>query len=146
MCRGRIQWWQSRTILAAPVAGWTSSAGEGSTASAGPFMWLSHFRSWKMVVPRNLNGSTPVTVLLRLHQTASSLTSSLQADLSPSWMRPISVVLSENFSSLTEWSFDVISSCTGRRAVGREHSLEELQCWSYTVDPLTDGGGHGYLS
>ncbi len=38
MCRGRIQWWQSRTVSAAPVAGWTSSAGEGrSTASAGPF-------------------------------------------------------------------------------------------------------------
>ncbi len=36
-CRGRIQWWQSRTVSAAPVAGWTSSADEGSTASAGPF-------------------------------------------------------------------------------------------------------------
>ncbi len=70
-------------------------------------MWLSHFRSWEMVVPRNLNDSTAVTVLfmmvsggeqggfllkstiistvlsvlrsrlLRLHQTASSLTSCL---------------------------------------------------------------------
>ncbi len=38
MCRGRIQWWQSRTVSAAPVVGWTSSAGEGSTTSAG----LSH--------------------------------------------------------------------------------------------------------
>ncbi len=57
--RGRIQWWQSRTVSVAPVAGWTSSAGEGSTASAGPFsMWLSQFRSWKMVLPRNLNDST----------------------------------------------------------------------------------------
>ncbi len=37
MCRGRIQWWQSRTVSAAPVAGWTSSAGEGCTTSAGPF-------------------------------------------------------------------------------------------------------------
>ncbi len=37
MCRGRIQWWQSRKFSAAPVAGWTSSAGEGSTASAGLF-------------------------------------------------------------------------------------------------------------
>ncbi len=37
MCRGRIQWWQSRTFSAAPVAGWTSSAGEGSTTSAGSF-------------------------------------------------------------------------------------------------------------
>ncbi len=44
MCRGRIRWWQSRTVSTAPVAGWTSSAGEGSTASAGPFsqwsLWL----------------------------------------------------------------------------------------------------------
>ncbi len=37
MCRGQIQWWQSRTVSAVPVAGWTSSAGEGSTTSAGPF-------------------------------------------------------------------------------------------------------------
>ncbi len=37
MGRGRIQWWQSRTVSTAPVAGLTSSAGEGSTASAGPF-------------------------------------------------------------------------------------------------------------
>ncbi len=50
-------------------------------------------------------------------------------------------------------------SCTGRRAVGREHSPEELQCWSYgcwmphyllpvcleASDPLTDGGGDGEL-
>ncbi len=36
-CRRWIQWWQSRTVSAAPVAGWTSSAGEGSTVSAGPF-------------------------------------------------------------------------------------------------------------
>ncbi len=25
MCRGRIRWWQSRTVSTAPVAGWTSS-------------------------------------------------------------------------------------------------------------------------
>ncbi len=37
MCRGLIQWWQSRTVSAVPVAGWISSAGEGSTASACPF-------------------------------------------------------------------------------------------------------------
>ncbi len=37
MCRGQIQWWQSRTVSAAPVAGWTSLAGEGSIPSAGPF-------------------------------------------------------------------------------------------------------------
>ncbi len=37
MFRGLIQWWQSRTVSAVSVAGWTSSAGEGSTASAGPF-------------------------------------------------------------------------------------------------------------
>ncbi len=41
MCRGRIQWWQSRTVSAAPVAGWTSSAGEGSSTSAAPFsQWV----------------------------------------------------------------------------------------------------------
>ncbi len=38
MSRGQIQWWQSRTVSAAPVAGWSSSAGEGSTASARPFL------------------------------------------------------------------------------------------------------------
>ncbi len=37
MCRGQIQWWQNRTVSSAPVAGWTSSAGEGSTTSAGAF-------------------------------------------------------------------------------------------------------------
>ncbi len=37
MCWGRIQWWLSRTVSAAPVAGWTSSAGEGRITSAGPF-------------------------------------------------------------------------------------------------------------
>ncbi len=37
MCRGRIRWWQSRTDSAAPVAVWTSSAGEGRKTSAGPF-------------------------------------------------------------------------------------------------------------
>ncbi len=36
MCRERIQCWQRRTVSAAPVAGGTSSAGEGSTASTGP--------------------------------------------------------------------------------------------------------------
>ncbi len=52
MCRGRIRWWQSRTVSTAPVAGWTSSAGEECTASTGPFSlfldsrWFSHFRSW----------------------------------------------------------------------------------------------------
>ncbi len=41
MCRGRIQWWPSRTVSAAPVVGWTFSAGEGNTASAGPFsQWI----------------------------------------------------------------------------------------------------------
>ncbi len=32
MCRGRIQWWQSRTVSAAPVTGWTSSGGDGSSS------------------------------------------------------------------------------------------------------------------
>ncbi len=42
--RGRIRW-LSRTVSAAPVEGWTSSAGEGSTASAGPFS------QWSLCVP-----------------------------------------------------------------------------------------------
>ncbi len=42
-CRGRIQWWQSRTVSAAPVAGWTFSAGEGSKTSAEPFSQWSLF-------------------------------------------------------------------------------------------------------
>ncbi len=29
-------------------------------------MWLSHFRSWEMVVPKNLNDSTAVTVLFMM--------------------------------------------------------------------------------
>ncbi len=37
MCKGWIQWWQSRTVSAAPVAVWTSSAGEVRTTSTGPF-------------------------------------------------------------------------------------------------------------
>ncbi len=41
MCIVPIQWWQSIKFSAAPVAGWTSSAGEGSTASAGPFLQWS---------------------------------------------------------------------------------------------------------
>ncbi len=74
-CRGRIQWWQSSTVSAAPVAGWTSSAGEGSPASAGPFHhglyvivpdWLEAFRSWEIVVPSNLNDSTAATVLFMM--------------------------------------------------------------------------------
>ncbi len=40
MCRGWIQWWQSINFSAAPVAGWTSSAGEGSTVSAGLFFYI----------------------------------------------------------------------------------------------------------
>ncbi len=90
---------------------------------------MSHFMSWEMEVPTNLNDSTAVTVLfmmvsrgraggfllksmiistvlsvlssrlLRLHQTASSSTSCLKADSSPFWMRPISVVSSANFRS-----------------------------------------------
>ncbi len=64
MCRGRIQWWQSITFSAAPVAGWTLLAAEESTAffTMEP-LWLSHFRSWEMVLPWNLNDSTAVTVL-----------------------------------------------------------------------------------
>ncbi len=110
MCRGRIQWWQSRTVSAAPVAGWTSSAGEGSTTSAGPFSqwrlcdcptsgpgrwwcpgtWMTPLQSqccsWWWVGGEQGGGllkstiiSTVLSVLssrlLRLHQTASSLTS-----------------------------------------------------------------------
>ncbi len=37
MCRGQIQWWRSRTVSPSPVAGWNSSAGEGSKTSSGPF-------------------------------------------------------------------------------------------------------------
>ncbi len=37
MCKEWIQWWQSRTVSAAPVAVWTSSAGEVRTTSTGPF-------------------------------------------------------------------------------------------------------------
>ncbi len=67
---------------------------------------------------------------LRLHQTASSLTSCLYADYyshHPEWGRSVWCHM-QNFRSLTEmcsrW-------CTGRSVVGREHSPEELQCWSY---------------
>ncbi len=104
----RIHWWQSRTVSAAPVAGWTSSAGEGSIASAGPFspwtqcdfptsgpekLWcpgISHSHiavhdgEWGEsggFLQKSMIISTVLSVfssrLLRLHQTASSLTSCL---------------------------------------------------------------------
>ncbi len=100
-------------------------------------MWVSHFSSWEMVVPRNLNDSTAATVLFMvvsggsaggfllkstiistvlsvlssklflLHQTASCSTSCLSANSSPSWMRAMAVVSSANFRSLTEGSVEV---------------------------------------
>ncbi len=126
-------------------------------------MWLSHFRSWEIVVPRNLNDFTAVTLLfmmvtggrarggggggvllksmiistvlsvlssrlLRLHQTASSLTSCLYADSSPSLMKPISVASSADFRSLTEGSLDV------QLLVYREKSSgERTQPWGAPV-------------
>ncbi len=111
ICRGRIQWWRSRTVSAA-LCGRLNFRWRRKYNLCWAFltiesMWVSHFRSWEMVVPRNLNDSTAVTVLfmmvsggrpggfllkstiistvlsvlsfrlLRLHQTASSLTSCL---------------------------------------------------------------------
>ncbi len=35
-------------------------------------MWMSHFRSWEMVVPRNLNDSTAVTVLFMMVRRGST--------------------------------------------------------------------------
>ncbi len=80
MCRGLIQWWQSRTVSAVPVAGWTSSAGEGSTASAGPFsQWspcdcpTSGSGRWWCPTIWNLNDSTAVTVLFMMVKWGESM-------------------------------------------------------------------------
>ncbi len=136
-----IQWWQSWAVSAAPVEGWTSSAGEGSTASAGPFynvvwcrwcpvIWMSPLQSqccswwWVGRVQGGLLKSTAISTLLsvfssrllRLHQTDNS------------WMRPISVVSSANFRSLTEVSLDVQSLVLREKSSG-----ERTQPWGAPV-------------
>ncbi len=97
-------------------------------------MWLSHFRSWEIVMPRNLNDSTAATVLfmmvsggraggspevhdistvlsvlssrlLRLHQTA--LLDLLSVSRLVTVLNEADVVSSANFRSLTEGSLDV---------------------------------------
>ncbi len=78
--------------------------------------------------------STVLSVLssrLRLHQTASSLTSCLQADSSPSWMRPISVVSSANFRKLDRGVF----RCAGPLGyVGEEQWGENAALRSSSAD------------
>ncbi len=158
MNTGQSQWTQSRTVPTASVAGWTSLAGGGNTASAGPFsqlesMWLSHFRSWEIVVPRNLNVSTAATVLsmmvsgaraggfhlkstiistvlrvfssrlLRLHQTASCSTSCLYADSVFDEADDCSVI-----HKLQELDRRILWSAVSS-AVGRERNPEGRQCW-----------------
>ncbi len=119
-------------------------------------MWLSHFRSWEMVVPRNLNDSIAVTVLfmmvsggfllkstvistvlsvfssrlLRLRKTASSLTSCLYADYyshHPEWGRSVWCHM-QNFRSLTEGSLDVQSLVYREKSSG-----ERTQPWGAPV-------------
>ncbi len=66
-----------------------------STAVTVLFMMVSGGRAGGFLLKSTII-STVLSVLssrlLRLHQTASSMTSCLLADSSPSWMRPISVV------------------------------------------------------
>ncbi len=132
MNTGQSRWWQSRTVSAAPVTGWTSLAGGGNTASA-ESMWLSHFRSWGVVVPRKLNVSTAATVLsmmmsggsaggfllkstiisttlrvfssrlLRLHQTASCSTSCCKQTRLRPWLNTSTRNTSNNVT-LESWA------------------------------------------
>ncbi len=55
-----FQWWQSRTVSAAPVAGWNFLSWRRKYNLCWAFftmdsMYRPHFRSWEMVVLRNLN-------------------------------------------------------------------------------------------
>ncbi len=69
-CRGRIQWWLSRTVSAAPdrlnFLSWRRKCSLCWAFFTIDSMWLSHFRSWEIVAPRNLNESTAVTVLFMM--------------------------------------------------------------------------------
>ncbi len=125
-------------------------------------MWVFQFRFWDMLDPRNLNVSTAVTLLsmmvsgesagfllksmiistvlsvlssrlFRLHQTASSLTSCMKADSSPSWMRQMSLVSSANFRSLTEVSLEVQSLLYREKSSG-----ERTHPWPVLVEQLFD--------
>ncbi len=66
MCRGRIQWWQSRTVFSSSCGKLNFLSCQRKNNFCWAFftmdsMWLSRFRSWEIVVPRNLNDSTAVT-------------------------------------------------------------------------------------
>ncbi len=67
-------------------------------------MWVSHFRSWEMVVPRNLNDSTAVTVLFMMVSGGSAGGFLLKSTI-------ISTVLSV-FSSRLLWLHQTASCST----------------------------------
>ncbi len=161
MCRG--QWWQSRTVSVAPVAGWTSSAGEGSTASAGPFsqwtqcdcltsgpdklwspgIWMTHGavhdgEGWKRKgvspeVHEHLHSFEHVKLQVVVTAPDSQLLNLLSVS------RPVTVLDEgrsvwchlQNSGAWQRGLWMCSRSCRERRAVGRKHSPEELQCWSY---------------
>ncbi len=162
MYRGWIQWWQSRTFSAAPVVGRTSSAGKGSTASAGPFSvyvivplqvlgdggaqepeWLHcshsavHDGKWgesRGVSPEvhdhlhcfervklQVVKTAPDSQLLILLSVSRLVTILDEAD---QWWRL------QTSGAWQRGLYMCSRSCRDRRAVGRKHSPEELQCWS----------------
>ncbi len=163
MCRGRIRWWQSRTVSAAPVAGWVFSAGKEIQPLLGLFSHRFYvnvpLQVLKMVLPRNLNDSTVITVLsmmvsggfllkstiistvfsvfssrlLRLHKTASSLPPVCKADSSPSWSRSFA------------WQGSLMCSrwCRGKKSSGEENtalrssSAARDGCWVCIFPALT---------
>ncbi len=156
---------------------------------------MSHFRSFEMVVPKNLNDSTAVTVLFMMVSGGSAGGFLLKSTIISTCFKRVKLqvvktapdsqllnllsvsrlitVLNEadkcgvvcKLQELDRGVFRCAGRwCRERRAVGREHSPEELQCWwcgcwmcifsaslvlpvcQEAVDPLTDGGGDGELS
>ncbi len=198
MCRGWIQWWQSRTVSTAPVAGWTSSAGKGSTASAAslsqwtqcdcstsdpekmwcPGIWMTPLQSqccswWWVGESRGfLLMSTIISTvlsvfssrLLRLHQTASSLTSlsvsrlvtvlneadqcgvvckQQELDWGVSRCAVIGVQGEEQWGENTALRSSSADRTGAGWAFSQPHYL--LPVCQEAGDPLTDGGGDGEL-
>ncbi len=61
MCRERIQWWQSGTVSAAPVAGWTSWAGDHLEPEVHDH--LHYFEHVKLQVVKTAPGSQLLNLL-----------------------------------------------------------------------------------
>ncbi len=107
-------------------------------------MWLSHFRSWEMVVPRNLNDSTAVTVLFMMVSGGraggfllkSTIISTVLCVLSSRLLRLHSQLLNLRSVSRLVTALDEADQC------GVVCKLQELQ-WS-VEDLCGDGGQHRF--